>query len=41
MLKNPKDVQPNGGAGVEELEQQVETALEHVLSWELAPVMQI
>ena len=39
MSKNPKDVQPKEGAGAEELEQQVETALERVLSRQLAPVM--
>ena len=39
MSKNPKNVQPKEGAGVEELEQQVEIALKCVPSWELALVM--
>ena len=41
MLKNLKDVQPKEGAGAEELEQQVEMALECMLSRQLAPVMLI
>ena len=39
MSKNPKDIQRKEETGTEELEQQVESALERVLSRQLAPVM--
>ena len=39
MSKNPKDIQRKEETGTEELEQQVELALERVLSRQLAPVM--
>ena len=38
MSKNPKDIQPKDGDEAKELEQ-VETALEHVLTRQLAPTM--
>ena len=39
MSKNLKDTQRKEETGMEELEQQVESALERVLSQQLAPVM--